>query len=310
MPLKIDRILCPVDLNVEGEASLRYALALAGGFGARLYVCYCTSPLPASVRAEAHEELNEIIKRALDVFVGVPDAPKVAWESVGVESEKASQGITDEAARRAVQLIVICSRRQPMRHALLGSTAEAVCRTAPCPVLVTHPREREWVSATTGAIDLQSVLVAHDFSDFSELALKYALAFAQEFQAELHLLHAIPAPVREPELAWTAGTTNNIYHKTARALQEAIPAETHLGCKVKTAVRWGKPFREVLSYAKENEIDLIAMGTHGSGFGAGTLFGSNVDRVLRQADCPVLIARPLKPVSNGDELNGWQLGEQ
>ena len=306
MPLKIDRILCPVDLSVEREAALRYALALAGGFNARLYVCYCASPLPASIRADAHEELNEIVKRALDVFVGVPDAPTVAWESVVIEAANAAQGITDEAARRAVQLIVMCSRRQPMRHALLGSTAEAVCRTAPCPVLVTHPQEREWVSATTGAIDLRNVLVAHDFSDFSELALKYALAFAQEFQAYLHLLHALPAPAREPELAWTAGSTNDIYHKTARALQEATPAETHLWCKVKTTVRYGKPFREILSYATENEIDLIAMGTHGSGFGAGTLFGSNVDRVLRQADCPVLIARPLKPAWDGDGWDGDQ----
>jgi nucleotide-binding universal stress UspA family protein len=302
MPLKIDRILCPVDLTVERDAALRYAFALARGFEAKLYVCYCTTELPATTQPAIHKELNEFVARVLDVFVSVPNAPKVAWESVVVEAKDAAQGIRNEAARRAVNLIVMCSRRRPMRHALLGSVAEAVCRAAPCPVLVTHPNEREWVGATTGEIDLRRVAVAHDFSDYSELALQYGLAFAQEFQAELHLLHAIPTPVlHEPELAWTQETKNGLYHKTARELQQAVPGEAHLWCNVTTAVRWGKPFREVLAYAKEQEIDLIAMGAHGSGFGAGTLFGSNVDRVLRQADCPVLVARPMKPKASGDD---------
>lgn len=51
------------------------------------------------------------------------------------------------------------------------------------------------------------------------------------------------------------------------SLQKAVPAEVYLWCKVKHAVRWGKPYREILSYAKEHEIDLISMGAHGSASG-------------------------------------------
>jgi len=57
----------------------------------------------------------------------------------------------------------------------------------------------------------------------------------------------------------------------------------------------GHPYREILNYAERNEIDLISVGAHGAGFGMRALFGSNVDRVLRQAPCPVLVARPLRP---------------
>jgi nucleotide-binding universal stress UspA family protein len=57
----------------------------------------------------------------------------------------------------------------------------------------------------------------------------------------------------------------------------------------------GYPYREILNYAENNEIDLISVGAHGAGFGMRALFGSNVDRVLRQAPCPVLVARPLRP---------------
>ena len=59
-------------------------------------------------------------------------------------------------------------------------------------------------------------------------------------------------------------------------------------------LRWGKPYREVLAYAREQEMDLVCMGALGRDFGLEALFGSNVDRVLRQAPCPSLIARPLK----------------
>ena len=138
------------------------------------------------------------------------------------------------------------------------------------------------------------MLVAHDFSGYSELALQYALSFAQEHQAELYLLHVLDLPLLwEPELAWSPSTVESSYHKAARELQQAVPAESQLWCTVKTAVRWGKPYTETLAFAREHKIDLICMGAHGLGFGMHTLIGSNVDRVLRQSPCPVLVARPL-----------------
>jgi nucleotide-binding universal stress UspA family protein len=57
----------------------------------------------------------------------------------------------------------------------------------------------------------------------------------------------------------------------------------------------GQAYREILNYAEKNAIDLICIGAHGAGFASRTLFGSNVDRVLRQAPCPVLVTRLLKP---------------
>ena len=56
---------------------------------------------------------------------------------------------------------------------------------------------------------------------------------------------------------------------------------------------------EALRYTKEHNIDLICLGASGMNFSLGALFGSNVDRVLRQAPCPVLVARPVKPIQPG-----------
>jgi nucleotide-binding universal stress UspA family protein len=119
---------------------------------------------------------------------------------------------------------------------------------------------------------------------------------AQEYHAELHLMHVIKRPeTDDPEVAWRRGRVEGVYHDAARRLEKAILGEANLECKVLHTVRWGKTYQEVLSYAREHEIDLVCMGAKGRNFSMGALFGSNVDRVLRQAPCPVLVARPLRP---------------
>ena len=296
--INIEHILCPVDLTLNSDKALRYAAALARAYGSKLFVCHCAkelAPRGTVAHLEERQEIKRAIKRSYDLSVGDDYTLALDWESIVVEDHNPAEGITREARERGVDLIVMCSRRRPVAAALLGSTAESVYRTAPCPVLVTHPDQREWVDDSTGTADLKRVLVAHDFSDYSELALRYALSTAQEYQAEVHLLHVLPPPVfSEPEIAWAPSTVEGTYHEAARGLQQAVPGEAYLWCTVKTAVRWGKPYREILSYARENEIDLIYMGAHGNGFEMQALFGSNVDRVIRQSACPVLVARPLK----------------
>jgi nucleotide-binding universal stress UspA family protein len=153
---------------------------------------------------------------------------------------------------------------------------------------------------TSCEIDLQKVLVASDFSIDSELALQFALSFAQEYQTELHLLHVLPVALA-PVVANLPPEVESEFQRAARLLQQSVPDEARLWCKVLQAVKTGQPYREILSYAEENRIDLICMGVHGAGFAMRALFGSNTDRVLRQAPCPVLIARPLRPATAGKQ---------
>jgi nucleotide-binding universal stress UspA family protein len=161
-----------------------------------------------------------------------------------------------------------------------------------------HADELEWLDNVTGEISLRNVLIAYDFSTYSQLALQYALTLAQQYQAGLHMLHVLPPPIMDqPEIAWV-DSMDTPYHQAARRLQEAVPAEVHLWSNVKHTVQYGQPYAEILSYAENNEIDLIAMGAHGAGFGVRTLFGSNIDRVLRQARCPLLVAHPIHETQN------------
>lgn len=293
--------MCPVDLThgAGQEKTLLYAATLARSFGAKLYVCHSienVEPLGTLIEESIEDDLRKLVADVVNSLSAQVEVAEPDWESFVVRSNDPSEAITREAAERRIDLIVMCSRRRPLRAALIGSTAERVSRSAPCPVLVTHPDGREWMNGKPGPLSLKRVLVAHDFSDYAEMALNYARQFAQKNDVELHLLHVLSAPLSsEPELAWTQGVAEGAYHKAARQLQRFVPAEAKRWHEVTTAVRWGKPYREVLDYAKEQQIDLICMGAHGAGFELQALFGSNVDRVLRQAPCPVLIARPLKP---------------
>ena len=223
------------------------------------------------------------------------DLAGARWRAVVAPAEDVGEEIMRQAQLEKVDLIVMRSRRRPHRAALLGSTAELVSRSAPCPVLVMHNDEREFINRDL-TVGVKRVLVAYDFSDYSEVALKYGLSIAQEHQAELHLLHVLPPrSLNEPEIAWYPVKGESAYHTAARRLQRVLQPDVHLWCNVKTAVSEGNAYREILNYAEKNEIDLISVGAHGAGFGMRALFGSNVDRVLRQSPCPVLVARPLKP---------------
>ena len=293
----IQRILCPTDLTTEADEALRYAVALSFAYNAKLFILYCKGS-ETDGKSNGHNnktvETEPLFIASLAPHLGLKSISELNWEGLVAENvDNVGKAIVREAAKHEVDLIVMRSRRRPHAAALLGSTAETVSRSAPCSVLVTHPQEREWVSFSAGEIDLNRILVAHDFSADSELALQYGVSLAQEYQAELHLLNVLSKEERDqPEVAWAQAGSESAYKNATLQLQAAIPKEAFLWCKVVNAVSCGKTYEQVLTYAKEHDIDLICMGASGTRFLLGVLFGSNTNRVLRQAPCPVLVARP------------------
>jgi nucleotide-binding universal stress UspA family protein len=306
--ITIQRILCPTDLSQEADEALRYAVALTSACGAKLFLLYCKEGKSGrSENGKATVATSSVFTESLAPHLGLNAFCDLDWQGLVAENvTDVGKAILNEAVSQKIDLIVMRSRRRPHAAILLGSTAETVCRSATCPVLVTHPREREWVGFSTGEIDLQRILVAYDFSSDAEVALNYALSFAQKYQTELHLLHMLTkADQGEPEFAWLQ-KTENAYNQAAGKLQRTIPSEALPSSQIRTEVRCGKVYQEVLAYAKKHQIDLICLGAHGSDFSLRALFGSNVDRILRQAPCPVLIARPIHlpevPASSSREI--------
>jgi len=145
-------------------------------------------------------------------------------------------------------------------------------------------------------IDLRRILVPSDFSKFSEVALTYGSALAEKFGAELYLLHVVQdLSLFIPDAVAVAPPLVPPMDQFTAAAREALERLVHQSqlehLRVHGEIREGTPFYEIIRYAKELEIDLIVMGTHGHAGLAHVLLGSVTERVVRKAPCPVLTVR-------------------
>jgi nucleotide-binding universal stress UspA family protein len=141
-------------------------------------------------------------------------------------------------------------------------------------------------------LPIRRILFPTDFSGPAEHAWSYALTFAQEFGAEVHLLHVVAPPPRLAE----AYAVNFDPEKMVKALvDEANASMDRMVEAAKSrrlifhrAVRVGVDFREILEYAAKQDIDLVVMATHGRTGLAHVLLGSVAEKVVRKSACPVL----------------------
>ena len=144
-------------------------------------------------------------------------------------------------------------------------------------------------------IRLKKILCPTDFSEHSRSSLVYACELALKFGAELHLLHIMQDLVTiVPEAGMSFVPPGDYLEQmkiSATQALEKVPGEAFHGPTVR-AVRTGPPFVEIVRYAREEEIDLIVLSTHGRSGLAHVLLGSVAEKVVRKAPCPVLTIRP------------------
>ena len=147
-------------------------------------------------------------------------------------------------------------------------------------------------------IRLSRILLPTDFSVYSGEATKYACAFAEKFDAELHLLHVLETrPSSTPEFAGGLALPTSVKenreaceHALLKVLDSAW-GQSRRG-KIVRFIADGTPFVEIVRYARELSIDLVVLGTHGRSGLAHVLMGSVAERVVRKSPCPVLTVRP------------------
>jgi nucleotide-binding universal stress UspA family protein len=144
-------------------------------------------------------------------------------------------------------------------------------------------------------IKLKKVLVPTDFSESARHALTYGTSFAREYEAELTLLHVVenltvgyasdlfPVPMQEVFQEISGYAKTELAKLGAQAREKNVSVVEH--------VAQGKPSAEIIRFARETEIDMIVLGTHGKGMLDQALFGSTTERVVRRAPCPVLTVR-------------------
>ena len=155
--------------------------------------------------------------------------------------------------------------------------------------------------------NISKVLVPIDFSDYSKSALKYAVNFVGHFKAELTLIYVVEPVIYPPDFSMGQIAIPSVdlemdkraVEELNKLAQQEIPSEI----KVKSVVKTGKPFLEIIETAQEEDVDLIIIATHGHTGVEHILFGSTAEKVVRKAPCPVLTLRePIKGFLFKDEM--------
>ncbi len=152
---------------------------------------------------------------------------------------------------------------------------------------------------------ISNILVPIDFSFYSRRALEYAVLFARTFDAQIYLLNILEIPefdfeniTLEPP-QFEDYVNKKIYKKLTDLAHQLIPKDVPYVKMVEVGV----PGQKIVEVAKEKEMDLIIMATHGHSTLEMRIFGSVAQKVIRSANCPVISMNIYEDstIYNGDE---------
>ena len=213
-------------------------------------------------RQEAHAYLDEIMAR--------PRHPDLLVDKRVIEGDEAAV-IVDTAVAENVDLLIMSTHgRSGFGRWLLGSVAERVLRTAPCPMLVVRYAD-----------SIRRLLIPLDGSPLAEKAILPGLETARRLGAQVTLLRV-------------AGETGDGYVKpqTAYAYLQAVAEKIGGDTAVDLIVPTGPVAPAIIEYVNTAGIDLIAMTTHGFTGSGRWVYGQITEKVVRGADASLLVIRP------------------
>jgi nucleotide-binding universal stress UspA family protein len=297
--ITVDRILCPVDFSPHARRALDHAMALARWYGAKLTVLHVSAidlPVGAITPWASPPEVHTsgigryALQDMLTTFVRAEAAPGVIIETEVVEGLVADEIVTQARVRGADLVVVGTHGRSGFRRLLLGSVTEKVLRTAACPVLTVPPAAPDAVPISAGLF--KKIVCPTDFSPASGQSLRWALAMAEEADAEVLVLHVFEHTVAVEHESFPRSTLadyRRAYEQWALArLHEEVPDAARNWCTVRELTAAGSAHREIVRLAATENCDLIVMGIGRSRGLVDRVVGSTTQHVVRAATCPVL----------------------
>ena len=324
MRIQPKKIMCAIDFSDFSHLILSYGRALATEFHAKLFVCHV---LPDMVMLASHgqayipsqkvtEERKQATQSALEDLV---KKQKIDAKIIVSQGHPADE-ITRLVQENSMDLVIAATHGgSGIKRFLIGSVTDRLVKTLTCPLLVLHAHKSHPAFPGVFRVPIDRILVGCDFSKESDLAVKYGLSLAQEFQAELHLVHVIK-PKRNIEmttsdylkiqegdyLGWNRSDFLELQQKTKEEewerksrlfshiehqLINMVPEESQNWCTPVITLLEGQPYTELNHYATRKKIDMMVLGVHGHSLLEQFLVGSTTDRVIGRATCSVLAVR-------------------
>ena len=274
---QLREVLFPCDLSPESERAFEHARFLAESFQARLTLYHAVEfPDHAFVHwaFDRHRNIwNEVEQSAREQLARKAGTLRVSYDVLVERSGSAQCSLLELIRRTQPDLTVMATHgREGVSRMLLGSVTESVFRHAFRPILCVREPEHG------GALPYRKILVPTDLSLGSRLVFPIAARFASQFGAQVVALHVVrtgPSAPREiPTESWLW-----------KFVERDFP-----GIQVNAQLHHGPVWQRIVEAARLEDADVIVMSTRGHDSLGDRVMGSNTERVVRHAPCPVLVA--------------------
>lgn len=142
-------------------------------------------------------------------------------------------------------------------------------------------------------VEFERILFPTDFSESAENAQEYAISLAQKYESKIYVIHVVEPFTYTVDFGIDYGTQYKEIEASAKKfLKEVVASVKNSNIDVEGVVLSGEPFVEIIKYAKQEQVNLIVMATHGrTGIIEHMLLGSVAEKVVRKSSCPVLTVK-------------------
>lgn len=293
-------ILFPTDFTPHARSALKYAAAFARHGGGRVVLLSVqTGKLPANLmtmserllEGDAMQASNQIRSQVKELLTD-PLFAGLEVEPVIVEGEPARE-IADAVRDYGIDLVTVVTHgRRGLARALWGSTAEEIIAEAPCPVLTLRPPQHDFVEhpGKQTEIRLKRILLATHLRPSAVAATNLARELAAATNAELQAIYVIGDYFEQISEMFPEGGHSALSRMRAEVKERMQAFAGEGDGRALTHIAEGRPYAEIVRLAEKLDVDLIVIGTsvHASLFGGAPALGSEIERVVRNAPCPVL----------------------
>ena len=285
----LNKILCPVDLSEKSSILLQYAISFSKKFDTLPEILH-VSTRPPDVYYRFFPDVAGVLKR---IEQDAQSQMKKFTSRLGAELEATIrygtvyEEIVNYANEDNFDLTIIDSDSySTIEGHHLSLAVQKVIRKADCPVLTVYGERPE--------ADIRKIVCPLDFSTYSYQGLASAALLARKFNARLYVHHVVELA----DFKKTGVQFDDDFVGLLNSLEEElkIPDEMNDLDIEKVITSNDDAADGIVDFARNEEVDLIAMTTHGRSYLPRLLLGSVAERVLQTAPCPVLTLRVHKGV--------------
>lgn len=298
--ISVKKILFPTDFSGGADAALAWAAKLANSFEAELIMFHAVVLHGDDVGEEVYsrfpdlDQVSEALLEHADSRLGksASGLGDLKIRQMVRRGLSASDEIIRFAQDEAVDLIVMGTHgHKGLRHLILGSVTERVVRYADCPVMAvrlpgTPPHE---------TVKLNRIVLPVDFSEFNRLTARYAHALAEIFSAEIEAVHVFEQTVHPSFYAIGVQSIfevdTDLKGRAEKAVEDFM-RDAGVDMQFKCTLVEGRSAEEIAKVAARNTGSIVIIGSHGSGGLERLIMGSTTEKLLRLAECPVLVVKP------------------